>query len=230
VRQARALALAAVAAAGAACSTRPPSGADAGRAYFAQAGCATCHRIGGEGGQVGPNLTLVGFRRSSAWLDLWLKSPESWRPGTLMPDPRLSPPARRALVAFLSARRGQDWLPGRRPWDRPFRSPVARGALIFSRAGCSGCHGPAGAGGEPNNNVRGGAVPSLRGLAQAYTKAELVEKIRRGVAAPQKADPDGPDPLVRMPAWGSVLDDAELSAVADYLLTLKPSAPAPSDW
>ena len=229
MRPARALLLAAAAAA-AACSTRPPDDAAAGRAYFVQAGCAACHRVGADGGRVGPDLTLVGFRRSPAWLDLWLKGPSAWRPGTLMPDPRLSPEARRALVAYLSGLRGRDWPAGGRPWDGPFPSPAARGAVIFSRAGCSGCHGPAGSGGEPNSNVPGGLIPALRGLSDRYTKAELVDKIRRGVAAPQKADPDGPDPMVRMPAWGSVLDDAELSAVADYLLTLSPASPVPPDW
>ncbi len=229
MRPARVLLLASAAAA-AACSARPPETAAAGKAYFRQAGCATCHRVGSEGGLVGPDLTLVGFRRSPAFLERWLSGPTAWRPGTLMPDPRLSPPARRALVAYLSGLRGQDWRAGARPWDAPFPSPAARGAVIFSRAGCSGCHGPAGSGGEPNNNVPGGLVPALRGLHDRFTKAELVAKISRGVAAPQKLDAKGPDPLVRMPAWGGVLDAAELSAVADYLLTLKPADPAPLDW
>jgi mono/diheme cytochrome c family protein len=212
-----------------ACSMQPPTGPVAGKAYFTQVGCATCHRVGGEGALVGPDLTLVGFRRSPEWLELWLKDPAAWKPGTLMPNKRLSPAARGAIVSYMAALKGQDWPKGGRPWDG-LTDAAARGRLVYLRAGCVGCHGRAGAGGEPNNNVPGGKIPPLANVSETFTKTELLAKIKRGVPSPVKADPKGLAPLVWMPAFGEVLDEAELGDVADYLLTLKPGNQERSDW
>ena len=212
-----------------ACSMQPPTGPVAGKAYFTQVGCATCHRVGGEGALVGPDLTLVGFRRSPEWLELWLKDPAAWKPGTLMPNKRLSPAARGAIVSYMAALKGQDWPKGGRPWDAELDA-VARGRLIYLRAGCVACHGADGAGGFPNNNVPGGKIPALSGVSETFTKAELVLKIGRGVPSPVKADAKASEPLVSMPSWSEVLDGAEISAVADYLLTLKPRRSEKTDW
>lgn len=213
----------------AACSAEAPTGPVAGKAYFAQAGCASCHRVGGAGGAVGPDLTMVGFRHSAQWLDLWLRDPQAWKPGTLMPNKRLSPSARAAVVSYMAGLRGEDWPKGGRPWDG-VADGAARGRAIFARAGCVACHGPGGAGGYPNNNVAGGRIPALAGVSETYTKAELVAKIARGVPAPVPADAKGPAPLVWMPSWGQVLDDAEIASVADYLLTLRPERSEKTDW
>lgn len=219
----------ALAAALAACSNRTPTGTEAGRAYFVQAGCASCHRVGALGDAVGPDLTFVGFRRSPQWLDRWIADPQAWKPGTLMPNKRLPPAARAAIVAYLAAQKGQEWPKGARPWDG-VADPVARGRLIYLRAGCVACHGQGGVGGEPNNNVAGGKIPALAGVSQTFSKSELIAKIRNGVPAPMKADPKGPAPLVWMPAWGQVLDEAELDAVASYLLSLKLGDAQKTDW
>lgn len=221
--------LALAAAALAACSSRTPTGTEAGRAYFVQAGCASCHRVGALGDAVGPDLTFVGFRHSPRWLDQWIADPQAWKPGTLMPNKHLPPAARAAIVAYLAAQKGQEWPKGARPWDG-VADPIARGRLIYLRAGCVACHGQGGVGGYPNNNVAGGRIPALSGVSETFAKAELIAKIRNGVPAPMKADPKGPDPLIWMPAWGQVLDDAELDAVASYLLSLKPADGQKADW
>ncbi|MDE2491522.1 MAG: c-type cytochrome [Elusimicrobia bacterium] len=200
----------------AACSPRPPTGPAAGKAYFSAAGCATCHRIGADGGRTGPDLTTVGFRRPEPWLERWLKDPRSLRPDALMPDPRLSDGARAAIAAYLATLRGQDWPSGGRPWDdAALTTPAARGRILFARAGCLACHGRRGSG-RLETDASGGRIPALTGLAQTYTPAELVDKIRRG----------GPG----MPAWGEVLDARELDDVAAYLLTLGPRPGAPASW
>lgn len=209
-----------------------PSGqggpADAGQAYFKALNCRVCHRIGAEGGLGGPDLTMVGARRSKEFLDTFLKDPQAWKPGTLMPNPRLSDPARAALVGYLSGLKGQPW-GGSKPWkDASLKTPVERGHVLFARAGCIACHGRGGTGGQPNNNVAGGQIPALDKVASTYTKEELVRKITRG-SIPAKKDPAGPEPLVRMPAWGETLSAEEISDVADYVLTLKPGTTSPSE-
>ncbi|MBI3289058.1 MAG: c-type cytochrome [Elusimicrobia bacterium] len=213
------------------CAKGDPSGPDAGKAYFKQAGCLACHKIGAEGSAVGPDLTLVGFRHSAEWLDLWLKDPKAWKADTLMPNSRLSDAARKTIVAYLAERRGQDWSPGGRPWESSsLPDAAAVGRVVYARAGCIGCHGTGGAGGYPNPNAKGGRIPALNTVSEGYSKAELIAKVRKGVAQPLKADPSGPAPLVRMPAWGEKLSDAELDAVASYLLTLSPANAEKSDW
>jgi len=218
-----------LAAALAACSMQPPTGPVAGKAYFTQVGCASCHRVGGAGSAVGPDLTFVGFRHSPQWLDLFLKDPQAWKPGTLMPNKQLSPAARAAIVSYLAELKGQDWAKGARPWDG-VADAAERGRLIYLRAGCVACHGQGGVGGYPNNNVAGGKIPALANVSQTFTKTELVAKIKRGVPSPVKADASGPAPLVSMPSWGQVLDDSEVDAVATYLLALKPAAAEKTDW
>lgn len=208
-----------------ACNQAPPTGPVAGKAYFTQAGCASCHKIGANGSAVGPDLTLVGYRHSPEWLDLFIKDPQAWKKDTLMPNRRISDEARKAIVEYLKELKGQDWPKGARPWDEPslIKDPIARGRVLYNRAGCVGCHGTGGSGGQPNNNVKGEVIPALNKIADGYTKAELIAKIKRGVPQPLKADEKGPAPLIRMPSWGETLDDQELEAVASYLLALSPA-------
>ncbi len=214
-----------------ACSKSSSPPASAGRAYFTQAGCASCHKIGDAGSAVGPDLTLIGFRHSSEWLDLFIKDPQAWKKNTLMPNKRLSDSARTAIVDYLKELKGQDWPSGARPWDTAslIGDPVARGRVIYSRAGCVGCHGIEGAGGYPNNNVKGGMIPALNKVGEGYNKDELIMKIKKGVLHPEKADLAGPPPLIAMPAWGEKLDAQELDALADYLLDVTLETAARSD-
>lgn len=200
----------------------------AGKAYFNQAGCASCHKIGDEGSAVGNDLTFVGYRHNAAWLDLFIKDPQAWKKDTLMPNRLLSTEARAAIVAYLAAQKGQAWAEGARPWDK-IADPVAKGRVIYARAGCIGCHGMGGAGGYPNNNVAGGLIPKLDAARETYTKPELIAKIKKGVS-PAKNDPKGPEPMIRMPAWGEQLGDEELDAVASYLLSLNPANAEKSEF
>lgn len=201
-----------------------------GEAYFKAIGCAQCHRIGDQGGTWGPDLTTIGFRKSPEWLDTWLKDPHSWRKETVMPSFNLRPEARAALVAYLSTQKGQAWAQTGRPWNHPdVTDPVKKGEVLFERAGCVACHAQKGRGGYPNNNVVGNQIPSLAKVFEGYTKEELMTKIRGGVI-PTPADPSAPAPMIQMPKWDEFLDDAEISAVADYLVSLGKGAAKKDDW
>jgi mono/diheme cytochrome c family protein len=210
---------------------RAPSNQPPGRGLYVALGCRTCHRIGGEGGKGGPDLTFVGFRHGRAWLEAWLSDPQAWKPGSLMPNPRLSPETRAKIVDYLLTLKGQDFEKVGRPWNASALGgdALARGHALYARAGCVACHGKAGAGGYPNNNVPGGKIPALIGAAERFTKEELKVKIKNGVS-PARADPSGPEPLVAMPRWGEVLKEDELDAVAAYVLSLKPDASVGADW
>ena len=218
-----------------ACS-RQPELADPvarGERDFRGLGCAKCHMIGDAGNEWGPNLTLVGFRKTPDWLDTWLKNPHAWNMKTVMPNFNLKDETRADLVAYLSAQKGQAW--GVYPWRTPEASalPAAeRGKLIFNKAGCVACHGQFGGGGYPNNNVAGGLIPSLTKVAEGYSKAELHAKIQNG-AFSLPNDPSAPKALIYMPKWGDQLKPDEIDALVEYLFSLMPKvvpgAPAAKD-
>lgn len=210
-----------------ACSSKPKNLSEealVGYAHFKGFGCAICHRVGGEGGVIGPDLTFIGFRKSPEWLDLWLKNPSHWKHNTLMPNFFLKDNVRKALVAYLASLKGEAYLAGSKPWDSPElkEDPVKRGEAIFSHAGCAGCHGAGGKGGYPNNNVVGGLIPSLINVSDGYSKEELAEKIRKGVPQSASEDPNSPAPMIHMPAWSQVMKDDEIESLVEYLYSLKP--------
>jgi mono/diheme cytochrome c family protein len=193
-----------------------------GQRDFNGVGCVKCHMIGDNGNDWGPDLTMLGFRKSSAWIDAWLKDPHAWNPKTVMPNFNLKDSTRADLVAYLSAQKGQAW--SVKPWNTPAAAalPAAeRGKLIFNSVGCVSCHAKDGYGGYPNNNVAGGLVLSLTKVSEGYTKPEAHQVIKGGrLSIP--TDSTKPAPMLQMPKWGEHLTDKEIDAVVEYLFTLAP--------
>ena len=189
---------------------------------FKGLGCVSCHKVGDTGKEWGPNLTMLGFRKSPEWIEQWLKNPHAWNPKTIMPNFNLKDGTRADLVAYLSAQKGQAWAV--KPWETEHAKalPAAeRGRVIFDAAGCVTCHAQAGYGGYPNNNVAGGLIPSLTKVTEGYTKKELHDKVKHG-AVPIPNDAKEPKPLLEMPKWGTTLKDSEIDAVVEYLYSLAP--------
>lgn len=178
-------------------------------------GCRSCHKVGYKGGNSGPDLTMVGHRRPLGWLQKWLTSPRHFKPDTRMPEQGLAPGDRDALATWLSEQKGRAWRTDE-PWDS-VSDPLKKGRVIYDRAGCVGCHGPAGAGGHPNPGAHGDVIPALGPLMGTYTAAELKARVKQGVVPETHG---GAPAAVSMPGWEGVLDEAELDALAAYLLTL----------
>ena len=63
--------------------------------------CSACHTVGG-GVKVGPDLAGVAGRKSPADLDRWLKDPQAYKPGTIMPKLDMTDAQRAAFVKWLS--------------------------------------------------------------------------------------------------------------------------------
>ncbi len=79
-----------------------------GKTLYRQEGCFTCHQLEGEGGKVGPDLTLEGTRgRTAEWLIGHFKDPPAYTPGSLMPAfKNLTDEQLRALSVFLEKQKG----------------------------------------------------------------------------------------------------------------------------
>ena len=93
-------------------ATPPPgSPAEPGAGLFTSKGCAGCHTVEGvSNGKIGPNLTHVYSRTSFAGsmfdmspenLRTWLHDPPGVKPGSKMPNLKLSPEDISSLVAYL---------------------------------------------------------------------------------------------------------------------------------
>lgn len=73
-----------------------------GKALYAQFGCNGCHRIHGEGGAVGPELSFVGDARSDRdWHVRHFKDPQSVSPGSFMPKFPLTEPQLHDLTSYM---------------------------------------------------------------------------------------------------------------------------------
>ncbi|HMD09631.1 MAG TPA: cytochrome c, partial [Candidatus Acidoferrum sp.] len=63
--------------------------------------CQSCHTIGGTGGYVGPNLNNAGGWLTPAWVEAWLKNPQSLIPDTIEPRRSFTEDEVKALTAYL---------------------------------------------------------------------------------------------------------------------------------
>ena len=63
--------------------------------------CQSCHTIGSTGGYVGPNLTNAGNWMNPAWIEEWLKDPQSLVADSIEPRRNFTDQERTALTAYL---------------------------------------------------------------------------------------------------------------------------------
>jgi len=63
--------------------------------------CQSCHTIGGSDGYVGPNLNNAGGWLTPAWIEAWLRNPQTLIPDTIEPRRNFTEEEIRALTAYL---------------------------------------------------------------------------------------------------------------------------------
>jgi len=64
--------------------------------------CKSCHKINGQGGAFGPDLSKIGAKRDAKWLKDYLKDPKSVMPDTQMPVVPLSAEEINAIAAYFA--------------------------------------------------------------------------------------------------------------------------------
>jgi len=117
-----------------------------GEQLFETVGCRGCHKLGGVGGAVGPELDRVGARRSPDWLRAHFLEPAAVTPGSGMPPQKFSEGDIDAIVLFMLSQTGAD-LPGFYSSMKVIPS-AAEGQRLFQQKGCIGCHSIGGQGGK----------------------------------------------------------------------------------
>ena len=76
-----------------------------GREVFVRHGCHGCHTIRAMGTPIAPDLSDIGARRSTAWLERWLRDPAAQQPLAHMPPIAMPADEAEALAAWLATMR-----------------------------------------------------------------------------------------------------------------------------
>ena len=69
--------------------------------YLNKYGCNACHKIGEQGGEVGPALDRAGSRLNPAWMYRWIRYPQSMKAETKMPNLGVSEEDAKAIAFYL---------------------------------------------------------------------------------------------------------------------------------
>lgn len=207
------------------------------KALFHSLGCRGCHKVGGIGGDDGPDLTLIGDRDPARlnfahvpggptlanWLVEHFRAPARVVPGSQMPAFALPDAQMHLLVLYMFSLRRGDFPATLWPVDRVCterlgeREFAGDGATLFSTF-CAACHGASGEGRMYPGTVPFPAIGNPDFLAVA-TDQFLTESISKGRSGR------------RMAAWGAAnggLRPEEIAAIVAHLRTLSGvAAPAP---
>lgn len=178
------------------------------KALFHSLGCRGCHRIGGIGGDDGPDLThegeidparldfsaVRGEETIANWQAAHLRAPALVVPGSQMPALPLDDRQIERLSYYLFSLRRHDnpeafWPKDRVRAERLAEREFATDGETLFRTFCTACHGPDGKG------MRFAGMPSFPAVAspdflELASDGFLTETIRQG------------RPGRRMPAWG----------------------------
>jgi mono/diheme cytochrome c family protein len=118
-------------------------GGDAGR-LMEDLKCQSCHAINGKGGDMAPDLTREGSSVQRAWLEEFLKNPNTLRPALIrrMPKFNLAPAEIKTISDYILGAYQAPGLDSATIDPHSLNSDAAaRGKqLFYSRYGCNSCH------------------------------------------------------------------------------------------
>jgi mono/diheme cytochrome c family protein len=171
-----------------------------GAQIFEETGCRGCHKLGGLGGVIGPELDKVGARRSPEWLRKHFVSPASVTPGSAMPPQQLSETNLDAITLFMLSQTGE--AQSGYYTSMKILPSTGQGARLFQQKGCIGCHAIGGKGGSVG--------PALDDVGLRRTPEWMVAHFR---------EPQSVSPGTVMPKFG--FTESEARALADFLIHLR---------
>jgi len=171
-----------------------------GEQVFESSGCRGCHKLGGVGGVIGPELDRVGGKRSAEWLMSHFRSPASVTPDSAMPPQKFSPPELEAITLFMLSQTGES-ITGFYASMKVVPSAI-QGRHLFQQKGCIGCHSVAGKGGTIG--------PALDDVGLRRKPEWIMQHFR---------DPQSVTPGSVMPRFG--FNEAEVLALTEFVLHLR---------
>jgi len=182
-------------------------GGDAGR-LMEELRCQSCHAINGNGGDMAPDLTWEGSAVQRAWLEDFLKNPNTLRPALIrrMPKFNLSPGEIKTLTDYLlSAYQAPGFDSHTLDTHALNADAAARGKQMFySKYGCNACHI------ADYKNDKGYVGPPLASVGNWLTPMWTYKWLK---------DPNALRPATIMPNFN--LKDDEARDLTAFLMTLK---------
>ena len=189
--------------------------------------CLGCHRLGDEGGRIGPSLDGIVHRLQPGYVRSLIEAPAHLAADIVMPG-SLEQPDRLNLVASFLLRREGAWLGADPVPGMPALPDVARGAGATTTAGaatpptgealylsrCATCHGVDG-GGDGFNAPFMPVPPAAHADSAAMSirpDDTLYDGIHAGGWILGKNH--------RMPAFGKSLDNGQIRSLVAYIRTL----------
>jgi cytochrome c551/c552 len=199
---------------------------DHGRFVFEEHGCVNCHNPEEKSrlstslvSRQGPNLTQIGSRVYSGWLESWMLDPSKHRPNTTMPklfsDDANGKAEAKAVAHYLVT------LGGPMPDNKQKISPqdlakgLSKGQSLFTSVGCAACHQEKPAVKEFEPSVYG--LLSPLGVQSHYALGALGSKTRADRLATFLLNPLATHPNGRMPNLS--LTNEEARDLSLYLVT-----------
>lgn len=181
-----------------------------------QYGCLGCHRLGTEGGMLGPSLSDVQARRDARYIGLIITDPARAVPGAAMPKAAMPVRDRDLIIRYLGgtptgALQGAD--PAQSTPAAIRATEPASPAQVYA-TWCAGCHGARGDADGPN--ARFLPVPPARHsdgrLTATRTDDYLYDIIAVGGAPMARS--------ARMPAFGASLSPDAMRGLVRHIRTL----------
>jgi len=116
----------------------------AGASLYGESFCSSCHAVQNAagnlvGGDVGPELTRVGNKVKTEWLEGWLRNPRVYDPATAMPHYRFNNQQIATLSGFLMSKTDSDLLANVH-LDPATPEQIAHGKRLVMDYGCASCH------------------------------------------------------------------------------------------
>lgn len=176
--------------------------------------CLGCHRLNGDGGMIGPDLTTVTTRRNADYIAAIVSDPQRTLPGTPMPRTAMNEATRALLIRYLTSRPAPLAAPGMGTAS-PAPAPLpARDAAALYATYCAACHGAKG-GGDGANAKYLPVKPAVHASREAMsTRSDdaLFDTIFGGGAIMNRSP--------RMPAFGATLSRDDIRSLVRYIRTL----------
>ncbi len=220
-----------------------------GQELYQSQGCAPCHKINGQGGTAGPDLSDEGNKgRSADWLATQIRNPKANDAASTMPAyPSLNQEQVENLVAYLlSLRAGGAQMAGEQKETPPVamgmesrqlpasgqQGPPGEAATLIGgvRLGralfadyCSSCHSSEGTGKVPNPGSEKGIVPGLNPIdPNLWSDDPSVFAVKIDRIIQHGSVQKGPHPAIYMPAYGDgmTLTQPQIAAIEAYVLGL----------
>ncbi|MGH1363505.1 MAG: c-type cytochrome [Calditrichia bacterium] len=185
--------------------------------------CLGCHQLDGNGGVIGPDLSIAGRRLNPDYIDAIIANPKLFTSHQIMPEISMSKKVRSWLTSLLVQQRDSTLSVAYLPFtqleaSQPGQSKAARQYAQF----CASCHGPTG-NADGFNSVYLPVKPTAHadsGYMSTRTDGVLYDGIYSGGYILNKHQ--------FMPPWRSTFSDVEIRDLVQYMRELC-DCPEP-DW